>query len=108
MKKFIPLFITAIIIICIFAFFQIMQKLNIVLNLPAFDPVTIPNMKAFSDWIIKSATTLSLFYNFFQWLQKKAILSENNTDNQVITYLMNFFSMQWFSNLTKKEIKDEK
>jgi len=111
MKKYIPFFIASTIIIIIFLFFKIASDLNMVLSLPDFDPVTMPNIKSFSDWIAKSIFTLSLFYNFFQWLQKKAILSENNTDNQILTYLINFFSLNWFKTLTeqkKEEIKDEK
>jgi len=111
MKKYIPLFIAAFIIVLIFVFFKIAGVLNLVLSLPDFDTVTMPNIKAFSDWVAKSVFTLSLLYNLFQWLQKKAILSNNNTDNQVLTYLINFFSLNWFKALTeqkKEEIKNEK
>ncbi len=107
MKKFIPLLISAVIIVGIFVFFYIMLKLNIVLNLPPFDSVTLPNLKAFSDWLIKSAATLSILGNLFQWLQKKAILSEDTIDNKVLTYLINFFSMQWFKGLTETNKKEE-
>lgn len=103
MKKYLPVFLAFIIIVAIFGFFYIANKLNLVLALPAFDSVTIPNFNAFSNWITKSVFTLSLLYNFFQWLQKKAILSEDTLDNKVLTYLINFFSMQWFKSITNKK-----
>lgn len=105
MKKVISIVIFVSIVLAIFLFFYIAAKVKLIICLPSFDTVTIPNIEAFSNWMANSIVTLSLFYNFFQWLQKKAILSEDTIDNRVLTYLTNFFSMNWFKSITDKSKK---
>ena len=61
-----------------------------------------PASEAFSVWTTKSVATLSLIGNVLQWLKKKATLSPNNTDDKIITYLVNFFSLEWFKNVSGK------
>jgi len=102
-NKFAALLITIIIIIAIFIFFQIAQTFNLVISLPPFDSVTVPNIKSFSDWVGKSFVTISIFLNILQWLKVKAIQSPSTIDDKVLTYLLNFFSMNWFKNLTEKK-----
>lgn len=102
-NKFAALLITIIIIIAIFIFFQIAQTFNLAISLPPFDSVTVPNIKSFSDWVGKSFVTISIFLNILQWLKVKAIQSPSTIDDKVLTYLLNFFSMNWFKNLTEKK-----
>lgn len=103
MKKYIPAIISAFIVVGIFVFFYVMSKLQLTLSLTPFDPITMPIINSLSAWVAGSVFTLSLFYNFFQWLKTKAILSDNNTDNAILTYLINFFSLQWFKGLTSQD-----
>lgn len=105
MKKAISIVIFVSVVLAIFLFFYTAAKVKLIICLPSFDTVTIPNIEAFSNWMANSIVTLSLFYNFFQWLQKKAILSEDTIDNRVLTYLTNFFSMNWFKSITNKSKK---
>ena len=105
MKKAISIVIFVSVVLVIFLFFYIAAKVKLIICLPSFDTVTIPNIEAFSNWMANGIVTLSLFYNFFQWLQKKAILSEDTIDNRVLTYLTNFFSMNWFKSITDKSKK---
>lgn len=102
MKKNLPIFLAAFIILAIFTFFSIASEFKLVLALPAFDPVTVPNINAFSDWITRSIVTISIFLNVFQWLKVKAIKSPGTVDDKVLTYLFNFFSLQWFKDITSK------
>ena len=105
MKRIFPSLAAVFIIVAIFCFFYVASYLKLTLALPEFDKVTIPIVNSFSAWVAGSVFTLSILYNLFQWLKKKAILSRNNTDNQVLTYLINFFSMQWFKDITEQNKK---
>ena len=103
MKKSIAFIAAIVITVSIFIFFWFMGKYELTICLPFFDKVTIPNLKAFAEWMAGSAATISIIGNILQFLKIKAIRSPGTLDDQILTYLKNIWSFNWFKSVTEKK-----